>query len=164
MESPVKLKQIAADVKPDVEQLFSKDLEVLHSTISLMNNRIQLMKNKINLINENIISLYTNFMEHLKILVKFNQQFSSDEHLTDDTLQSIKDDVHNIFDIESKIDFFSDSPTAYKLNLNDSQSIRLELKELEPILVPPIAHLNTSNVCIQNQGKSFEKWTLNYNR
>src|SRR5699024_3670449 len=73
------------------EQLFSKDLQEIYSSINTLNHRIQLMRNHIHLLSENVTWLHSNFKEYLKILVKFSRQFPSDE--SDTVLQSIKSEI-----------------------------------------------------------------------
>lgn len=135
---------ISADGLNDNLEKFANDLEEICSSIRTLNHQIQLMKSKLNLLNEYIIRLYLNFKENLKVLVKFNRQFSAEDVENNFSLQSIKNDVGKIFEIELKLDFFSRSPNAYQLKVNNKESIRILLKSVE-------AALSTSKTINNNQ-------------
>lgn len=146
---------ISADGLNDNLEKFANDLEEICSSIRTLNHQIQLMKSKLNLLNEYIIRLYLNFKENLKVLVKFNRQFSAEDVENDFSLQNIKNDVGKIFEIELKLDFFSSSPYAYQLKVNSKESIRILLKSVE-------AALSTSKTINNNQISSTASNTGNF--
>lgn len=122
---------ISTDGLNDNLEKFANDLEEICSSIRTLNHQIQLMKSKLNLLNDYIIRLYLNFKDNLKVLVKFNRQFSDEDVENDFSLRCIKNDVAKIFEIELKLDFFSRSPNAYLLKINNRESIYILLKSAE---------------------------------
>lgn len=125
----INIKENDDDDDPE-QQRFQMVIEEVFNTIRTMNKQIQIMKNKICLLNENIIWLYSNFNEYLKVVAKFIRQFPSDETSfgSSPVIQSIKSDITKIFEIEMKLNFFSESPSAYKLPVG-RKIVHFELKD-----------------------------------
>lgn len=133
-DSADRIKQMTkADKVSDNDNLdqFADDLEEICSSIRTLSHQVQLLQSKLNLLNDYIIRLYLNFKNNLRVLVKFNRQFTTEDVENDSRLQSIKNDVATIFEIEQKVDFFSKSPSAYHLKINNFESIHIQLKTLE---------------------------------
>ncbi|KAI2803975.1 hypothetical protein BLOT_008115 [Blomia tropicalis] len=130
---PNSLNQSVKPSKLEDADVFSKDYKEINQLLNMVNNRIRFLKNKIELLNENIIWLYLNIKENLKVFIRFREKFninSCENEKLDSNLQSILNFIEKIFDIfETKIDLFSNSPKAYTLKISADKLIRIELRK-----------------------------------
>lgn len=127
------LNQSVKPSKLEDADVFSKHSKEINQLLNMVNNRIRFLKNKIELLNENIIWLYLNIKENLKVFIRFREKFniySCENEKLDSNLQSILYFIEKIFDIfETKIDLFSNSPKAYTLKISADKLIRIELRK-----------------------------------
>ena len=127
------LNQSVKPSKLEDADVFSKHSKEINQLLNMVNNRIRFLKNKIELLNENIIWLYLNIKENLKVFIRFREKFninSCENEKLDSNLQSILNFIEKIFDIfETKIDLFSNSPKAYTLKISADKLIRIELRK-----------------------------------
>lgn len=118
-------------------QLYEKkEIDQIYLAINTLERELSSTKEEIYFYDVSISIMFNYFREYLKLLLQFQDalldqnELEQEIELNEDS-ESINEQIIKIFSISNKVEFFSDSPDAYQIKLDNETTLKIQLKDTD---------------------------------